>query len=107
ATVLTLRSARIRRNFDSGSRIAEIAAEIDVLAERINGAEGQAARQSLFDAGLGGIVIIDAVAFHHINRAVALIGSALINGGRCGRNARHDHGPVVESLGQYVEGTAP
>ena len=98
--VFTAWGARLRRDLDSGTRVGEISAQIHGFAESVGCAERQAVRQSLFDAGLGGIVVADAVALHHINRAVALIGTTRIECGDGGWNARHDHGPVVDSLGQ-------
>src|SRR5260370_38324839 len=58
----TGQGALFRRNLNSGSRVGKITAQIDVLAEGIGGAKGQAARQSLFGAGLSGVVMVDAVA---------------------------------------------
>ena len=100
AAALTGRAARLWWNLNSGSRVGEISANVDVLTEGIGRAERQAVRQSFFNAGLGGVVVVDAVALHQINRAVALIGTARIERRLRGWNARHDYGPVVGSLGQ-------
>ena len=98
--VFTGWGACLRRDLDAGTRVGEITAQVDSLAKGIGRAEGQAVRQSLLHAGLSGVVVADAVALHNIDRTVALIGTAKINGSRCSRDPRHDDRPVVNSLRQ-------
>src|SRR5207247_10674009 len=94
------RSARLQWKLDSGCGVGESSTQVDGLPKGISRAERQAVRQSLFDAGLSGVVVADAVALHHIDGAVALIGTTKIDRGYCGWNAWNDYRTVVDCLGQ-------